>query len=122
MPMKVRPHVWGRALPRALFIATSLTATPAVACPALTLTDLEPRLPGSHRFDFGAGELRPFLVLWAERGGGTLPAAPDEVVLFARPGQPFLIAYGEAGCLLALLPTPPAELWRALRLHLGRIA
>lgn len=120
--MPVWMRIWGRALPRALFIATSLTATPAVACPAMTLTDLDTRLRGSDRFEFGARELLPFLALWAERSRDSLPASPDEVVLFARHGQPILIAYGSAGCLLALLPTPPAELWRALRLHVGRIA
>ena len=51
-----------------------------------------------------------------------MPAAPDGVALFVRPAEPLLIAFGHAGCLLALLPTPPVDLWRALRQHLGQIA
>jgi hypothetical protein len=120
--MPVWMPIWGRALPRALFIATSLTATPAVACPAMTIADLAARLPGSGRYDFGAREILPFMALWDERARNALPAPPDGVALFARPGQPILIAYSLAGCLLALLPTPPADLWRALRLHVGRVA
>ena len=120
--MPVWMYIWGRALPRALFIATSLTATPAVACPALTIAELAARLPGSDRFDFGPGELLPFMTLWGEQARDALPAPPDGVALFTRPGRPILIAYGQAGCLLALLPTPPADLWRALRLHVGRVA
>jgi hypothetical protein len=117
-----RMRIWRRALPRALFVATSLTATPAGACPALSIGELAAKLPGSTRFDFGPAELPPFLALWAAKDRKALPLAPDGVALFARSGRPILIAYGRAGCLLALLPTPPAELWRALRLHLGPVA
>jgi hypothetical protein len=120
--MLARMRIWGRVLPRALFIATSLTATPAVACPALTIADLAARLPSSQRFDFGPRELLPFLALWSENARDALPASPDGVALFARQGHPILIAYGRAGCVLALLPTPPADLWRSMRLHVGKVA
>lgn len=120
--MPVRMRIWRRALPRALFIATSLTATPAVACPAMTIAELAARLPGSERFDFGPRELLPFLAMWGENSRDALPAPPDGVALFARDGRPILIAYGQAGCLLALLPTAPTDLWHALRRHVGPIA
>lgn len=120
MPIPIR--IWRRALARAAFLAISLTGTPAAACPALTLAGLAERLTGAARYDFGPAALTPFLALWADRGGGPLPGEPDGVALFARAGQPILVAFGQAGCLLALLPTPRADLWRSLRLHVGRIA
>ncbi len=120
--MPVRMRIWRRALTRGLFLATSLTATPAIACPGLSVAQLAARLPETHRFDFAAGELVPFLSLWGERGGEALPSAPDGVALFVQPGRPILIAFGQAGCLLALLPTRPADLWRTLRQHVGQVA
>ena len=120
MPAWMR--IWGRALPRALFIATSLTATPAVACPALTIAELAARLPGSRPVRLRPARAAAVPALWGEHARDALPAPPDGVALFARPGRPLLIAYGQAGCLLALLPTPPADLWRAMRLHVGRVA
>ncbi len=120
MPFRMR--IWRRALTRALFVATSLTATPATACPSLSVADLAARLRGTHRFDYGAAELVPFLSLWGERGGEALPAKPDGVALFVLPGRPILIAFGQAGCVVALLPTPRTDLWRTLRQHVGRIA
>ena len=120
--MSVRTRIWARAMARGLFVATSLTATPAVACPGPSVAELAGRLPASGRFDYPASQLRPFLSLWDERGGSPLPAPPDGVALFVQPGRPILIAFGQAGCLLALLPTRPADLWHALRQHLGRVA
>src|SRR5262245_8205113 len=113
---------WRRALPRALFIATSLTATPAGACPSLTVAELAKRLPDSRRYELAGPTLPAFMDLWAESGGSTMPAAPDGVVLFVRPDEPFLVAFHRTDCLLALLPSRPVDLWRALRRRLGQIA
>ena len=120
--MRLPIGLWRRARARALFFATSLTATPAGACPALSVAQLADRLPGSERFDYRSADLIPFLALWVEHGAADFPALPDAVALFRRPGQPFLVAFGQAGCLVALLPTNPADLWRALRLYVGPIA
>lgn len=113
---------WRRALPRALFIATTLTATPAGACPSLTVGQLADRLPGSRRYEFVGPALAPFLDLWAQGGGSTLPASPDGVVLFVRRDRPVLVAFRHTDCLVAVLPSRPADLWRAMRRHLGEIA
>ena len=86
--MLARMRIWRRALPRALFIATSLTATPAVACPALTIAELAARLPGSHRFDFGPRELLPFLALWSENA----PRRPARSRRTASPCSPARVA------------------------------
>jgi hypothetical protein len=114
--------IWRRAFTRALFIATSLTATPATACPTLTVDELARQLPGVDRFDFGTELLPPFLALWLERSVDALPETPDGVTLFAPHGLPLLIAFGQAGCLMALLPTSPAALWQAMREHIGPVA
>jgi hypothetical protein len=114
--------IWRGALARALFIATSLTATPAVACPRLGIEDLARQLPRADRFEFEAPQLRPFLALWQEHRGVALPERPDGVALFATKGQPLLIAFRRAGCLIAALPAQPAELWQAMRRHIGPIA
>jgi hypothetical protein len=113
---------WRCALPRALFIATTLTATPAGACPSLTIGELADRLPGSRRYEFSGRALVPSLDLWTQGGGSLLPSPPDGVVLFVRRDQPILVAYRRTGCLVAVLPSRPAELWRALRRRLGEIA
>lgn len=115
-------RLWRRALPRGLFVAITLTATPAGACSAMTVTELANRLSGSARYNLGASELPAFLALWGELARPDLPATPDGVVLFARPGRPILVGFRKADCLLALLPSPPAALWRALRRHVGPIA
>ncbi|MGD9509771.1 MAG: hypothetical protein AB7I59_08185 [Geminicoccaceae bacterium] len=115
-------HHWRLALPRALFIATTLTATPAGACPSLTLGELAERLPDSRRYEFAGPALAPFLDLWAQGGGGAFPASPDGVVLFVRRDRPILVAYRHTDCLLAVLPSRPADLWRAMRRRLGAIA
>ncbi len=114
--------LWRRAFARALFIATSLTATPAIACPALSVDELARQLPEVDRFDFATALLSPFLALWLERSDDALPEAPDGVTLFAPRGRPLLIAFIHAGCLVALLRTPPAALWQAMREHIGPIA
>lgn len=113
---------WRRALPRALFVATTLTATPAGACPSLTVGELADRLPGSRRYEFSGHALAPFLDLWARDGGSALPATPDGVVLFVRPDRPILLAFRRTDCLMAVLPSRPADLWRAMRRRLGEIA
>jgi hypothetical protein len=109
-------------MPRALFIATTLTATPAGACPSLTVGELADRLPGSQRYEFPGYALAPFLDLWAQGGGSALPASTDGVVLFIRRDRPILVAFRRTDCLVAVLPSRPADLWRALRRHLGEIA
>jgi hypothetical protein len=113
---------WCRVLARALFIATSLTATPLAACPALTVDELAAMLPGVTRFEFGPAMLPPFLKVWADQSTQKLPVEPDGVALFAPHHRPLLIAFRRAGCLLALLPTPPSALWQALRQQIGPIA
>lgn len=113
---------WRRALPRGLFVAIAFTATPAGACPALTVGELADRLPGSQRYDFAGPAIAPFLDLWAEGGGRSLPAMPDGVALFVRPDRPLLVAFRRTGCLVALLPSRPADLWRAMRRRFGEIA
>lgn len=117
--------IWRGAFARASFIATCLTATPAIAadaCPRISVEELGRGLPEAGRFDFAAPMLPPFLALWAERGGAAMPEPPDGVTLFAVRGKPLLIAFQRAGCLVALLPAPPAALWEALRRHVGPIA
>ncbi len=113
---------WRRVLVRALFIATSLTATPLAACPTLSVDELAAKLPGVTRFEFGAAMLPPFLKVWADRSIRKLPAEADSVALFAPRRRPLLIAFHHAGCLLALLPTTPSALWQALRQQIGPIA
>ena len=120
--MLAYPRIWRRALPRALYVATSLTATPAAGCPAVSIDELATRLPGSDRFDFDAAQMLPFLALWGQQSSKPLPAVPDGVALFARHDRFPLIAFRQAGCLLALLPVPASALWRALRQYLGPIA
>ena len=120
--MLAYPRIWRRALPRALYVATSLTATPAMGCPAGSIDELATGLPGTDRFDFGAAELLPFLVLWNQQSSKALPAVPDGVTLLARHDRSPLIAFRQAGCLLALLPIPASALWKALRQYLGPIA
>ncbi|MFL5334936.1 MAG: hypothetical protein ACJ8H8_17520 [Geminicoccaceae bacterium] len=115
-------RIWRRALPRALYVATSLTATPALGCPAISIDELASKLPGADRFDFDAAQLLPFLALWDQRSSKPLPVPPDGVALFARHDQRPLIAFRQAGCLMALLPIPAAALWRALHQYLGPIA
>jgi hypothetical protein len=117
--------IWRGAFARACFIATSLTATPAVAataCPAVSVEDLARQLPEAGRYDFAPDMLRPFLVLWAQHRDVALPAPPDGVALFALEGSPLLIAFRRADCLVALLSARPDELWRALREQVGPIA
>ena len=111
-----------RALPRALLLTVTLTSTPATACPALSLGELATRLPDSRRYEFAGRELVPFLALWGETRRDALPGPPDGVVLFARPSRPLILAFHRAECLLAVLPSPPADLWRALRRYLGPVA
>ena len=113
---------WRRALPRALFIATTLTATPAGACPSLSIAQLAERLTGSERYEFAGRALTPFLDLWMQRGESALPAPTDGVTLFVRRDRPILVAFRRANCLVAVLPSRPADVWRALRLRLGEIA
>jgi hypothetical protein len=120
--MRTCPGLWCRAFARALFIATSPTATPAAACPALSIEDLADRLPEAQRFELDAPMLPPFLALWRQHHAVDLPERPDGVALFARQDQPFLVAFRRAGCLVGLLPAEPAELWRALLQHIGPIA
>lgn len=111
-----------QALVRALLIATSLSTTPLAACPTLTVDELAAKLPGVARFEFDRAMLPPFLEMWADRSPRPLPAEPDSVALFAPRHRPLLIASRHAGCLLALLPTPPSVLWQALRQQIGPIA
>jgi len=117
--------VWRGSLARALLLTASCTTTPAAAtssCPSLTLTWLARELPGAARYEL-RGELFPPLVnLWERQRGQPLPTNPDGIAIFAREGQPLLIAFQQAGCLIGLLPTPPAEVWRALRDEIGPIA
>jgi hypothetical protein len=80
------------------------------------------RPPGSRRYEFSGRALVPFLDLWTQGGGKLLPAPPDGVVLFVRRDQPILIAFRRTGCLVAVLPSRPVDLWRAMRRHLGEIA
>jgi hypothetical protein len=120
--MQTFSGLWCRALARALFLATSLTATPAGACPALSIEDFADRLPEAQRFELDAPMLPPFLALWRQHRAVDLPAIPDGVALFARKDRPFLVAFRHAGCLVGLLPAEPAELWRALLEHIGPIA
>jgi hypothetical protein len=110
------------ALARALFVATTLTATPAVACEGMAAGDLARRLPEVRRHELEGSLVPPFVALGEELRGKALSAAPDGVAVFAAPGHPLLVAFRRGGCLLALLPIPPAELWRALRRHVGPIA
>ena len=75
---------WCRALPRALFIATTLTATPAGACPSLSIAQLAERLTGSERYEFAGRAMTPFLDLWTQHGESALPVPTDGVTLFVR--------------------------------------
>jgi hypothetical protein len=120
--MRTCPGLWRRAFARALFIATSLTGTPAAACPALSVEDLADRLPEAKRFELDAPMLPPFLALWRQHRAVDLPERPDGIALFARKDKPLLVAFRRAGCLVGLLPTEPDELWRAMRQHIGPIA
>ncbi|MEK0081730.1 hypothetical protein [Benzoatithermus flavus] len=122
--MPIWHAIWRDAFVRASFIATVLTASPAIAasCPLLSVEDLAEKLPAADRFEFETGMLRPFLALWAQHHDAPLAAPPDGVALFAFRGRPLLIAFRRAGCLVALLPAEPAELWQALREHIGPIA
>jgi hypothetical protein len=117
--------IWRDAFARALFVATSLTATPATAaaCPSLAVEDLTRQLPAAGRFDVEEHLLSPFLALWAQRRDGAEPPGhPDGAALFALPGRPYLVAFRREACLVALMPVPAAELWWALRQHVGPIA
>jgi hypothetical protein len=109
-------------LARALFAATTLTVTPAVACEGMAAGDLARRLPDARRHELEGSLLPPLVAIWEELRGKALPAAPDGVAVYAAPGRPLLVAFRHDGCLLALLPIPPAELWRAMRRHVGPIA
>jgi hypothetical protein len=120
--MYVPQRIWRAALARALFVATTLTATPAIACDGMAAGDLARRLPEARRHELEGSLVPPFVALWQELRGKALPAAPDGIEVFAAPGHPLLVAFRRGGCLLALLPIPPAELWRALRRHVGPIA
>lgn len=120
--MKICRSFWGRAFGRALFIATSLTATPLAACPVLTVDELAAMLPGVTRFELGPAMQPPFLKIWADQSTQELPVEPDGVALFAPHRRPLLIAFRHAGCLLALLPIAPSALWQALRQQIGPIA
>ena len=118
--MSLKRH-WRRALPRALFVATSLTATPGGSLPGADRRRSWPGAAGQPalRVRRDAAAAVPGPVGRARRP--TMPAAPDGVVLFARPDEPFLVAFGHAGCLLALLPSHRRPLARPAR-HLGQIA
>jgi len=120
--MNMPKGIWRAALARALFIATTLTATPAVACEGMAAGDLARRLPDAQRHELEGSVLPPLVALREELRGQALPTAPDGVAVFAVPGRPLLVAFRRDGCLLALLPIPPAELWRAMRRHVGPIA
>ena len=120
--MKHCSGLWRRALGRALFISTTLTATPVVACAGPSVDELAARLPGVDRFEFGSPLLAPFVALWLGHAAQPLPAEPDGVALFAPAQRPLLIAFRRAGCLLGLLPIAPAAVWQALRQQIGPIA
>lgn len=120
--MSTRSAPWRRALARALFIATSFITTPAAACDLMPVQALADHLADAQRFAFGPGLLMPFMVLWYEHRRTDLPDVPDRAEVYARPGQPLLIAFEREGCLLAAIPVQPAELWRVLRAYVGPIA
>jgi hypothetical protein len=120
--MRMPKRVWRGAFARALFVATTFTATPAVACEGMAAGDLARRLPDARRHELDGPMLPPLVALWEELRGRALPVAPDGASVFAVPGRPLLVAFRRDGCLLALLPIPPAELWRAMRRHVGPIA
>jgi hypothetical protein len=110
------------SLARALFIAASCTATPAIACPTMTVEALADHLPDARRFAVERALLAPLLRLWGKHRGEALPASADSVAVFAATGQPLVLAYSSGTCLLGLLPTQRDELWRTLREQIGPIA
>lgn len=112
-----------RACARALFLAASFATTPAAACTGPSVATLAEGLPAAARYDLGDELLPAFLSMWAAHGGNPLPGqAPDHVTVLAMAGKPLLVAFERAGCLIGVLPVPPAELWRALRAAIGPIA
>lgn len=120
--MSIRCAMLRRASARALFIATSLTATPATACELMPAQTLSERLADAQRFTFGPGRLLPFLALWYQHQPADLPDVPDTAAVYAGRGEMLVITFERDGCVLAALPVPEAELWRALREHVGPIA
>lgn len=129
--MRILRAIWRGSLARALFVATSCTATPAVAaaasaaaaCPSGSLADLARQLHGATRYQPGRELLPAFLSLLAAHGEGGPTASPDGVAVFA-PGaaRPLVIAFTRQGCLVGVLPARPADLWRAMREQVGPIA
>lgn len=115
-------QLWRAAFARALFIATSLTATPAVGCQPVPAGALAAQLGAVMRFDFGPAQLPPFLALWEQHRAEPLPALPDSAAVLARADRRLIVAFLRAGCLIALQPVSGPELWRALHLHIGPIA
>lgn len=120
--MAIRRAFWRDSLARALFIATSCTATSAIACPTMTVEALADRLPDARRFAVERALLAPLLSLWGKHRQEALPASPDSVAVFAATGQPLVLAFSSGTCLLGLLPTQRDELWRTLREQIGPIA
>jgi hypothetical protein len=120
--MAIWRAVWRGFLARALFVAVSCTATPATACPTMTVEALANRLPDARRFAVESALLEPLLRLWGKHRREALPASLDKVEVFAATGHPLVLAFSSGSCLLGLLPTQRDELWRTLREQIGPIA
>lgn len=120
--MAIWRAIWRGSLARALFIATGCTATPAIACPTMTVEALADRLPDARRFAVERALLEPLLRLWGKHRREALPVGADSVAVFAVTGQPLVLAFSNGSCLLGLLPAQRDELWRTLREQIGPIA
>jgi len=113
-----------RASIRALTLACALgSSSPAVAqeasCPGLSTAEVSRRVGSVPRFDFTGAMLLPFLALWQERSGYSVPALADHVVLFAARQRPLLVVVSRRSCVIGLFPASGPELWQALRRFVG---
>ena len=100
--------------------AVAATASPG-ACRGVALKRFEQGLPAdTRRYAVGAHLASPFAELWDKARRPDLTAVPDAVTVYARGGQPLLIAYRTGHCVLAVVTLPRDRLWRVLREELGQ--
>jgi hypothetical protein len=75
--------------------------------------------PNTPRHSFGLDELAPFSALWASRNRPTLPFSLDAVTVYEVPGQPYILGYQHAGCIVALLAVDRENFFKLLRPVIG---